>query len=107
MPLLRGDAQAARFGARAVAAVAGASPDLAHHATAMLFHPEPDVRAAGARRAPVDESVFAQLILDPSANVRTAAASRGSDLPAAIRDALATDPDAGVRHMLQHALAGG
>jgi hypothetical protein len=105
LPLLRGDAKAARFGARTVARVAGTAPALAHHAHGLLFHSQADVRAAGAAYAPIDERMFAQLATDPAANVRAAVASRGSELAAAIRDALAADPDSGVRHTLRHALA--
>jgi hypothetical protein len=107
LPLLRSDATEARFGARVVAAVAGAAPALAHHATAMLFHSEADVRAAGARHAPIDERVFLQLTTDPAAHVRAAAASRGSELPVAVRDALAADADAGVRLSLERAFTAG
>jgi hypothetical protein len=104
LPLLRGDGKAAWFGACAVAAVAGAAPTLAHHATALLFHSEADVRAAGASHAPIEERLFAQLAADPAASVRVAVASRGNELPAAVRDALAADPDASVRRTLQHAV---
>jgi hypothetical protein len=104
LPMLRSDAKAARYGAQVIAAVAGASPGLAHHATAMLFHPEAAVRTAGARRAPIDERVFTQLATDPAAEVRAATASRGMELPVAVRDALAADANARLRLTLQHAL---
>jgi hypothetical protein len=73
----------------------------------MLFHSEADVRAAGARHAPIDERVFLQLTTDPAAHVRAAAASRGSELPVAVRDALAADADAGVRLSLERAFTAG
>lgn len=103
LPLLRGDASEARAGARAVAAVASSAPSLVHYATALLVHPDPVVRAAGARLTPADETLLVSVATDPAALVRGAVASRGAELPSSVRETLAADPDAGVRHALRHA----
>jgi hypothetical protein len=104
MPLLQADGNPARTGALAVAAVASASPTLRHHATALLFHPDPRVRARGIAQAPADQVTFAQLAKDASAVVRGALAARGAELSDDLRSLLADDPDVAVRQTLVAAL---
>lgn len=103
-PLLTGtNDRAARTGARAVTAVAASHPRRALYTTSLLLHPDPDVRAAGARHAVLDDQLLAMLAADPVPRVRIAVATRGSRLPDRLRAQLAADPNAVVRHVLRHA----
>jgi len=104
LPLLTGtNDRAARTGVRAVTAVAASHPRRALYATSLLLHPDPDVRAAGARDAALDDQLLARLAADPAPRVRAAVATRGSRLPDRVRERLAADRNAVVRHVLRHA----
>ena len=103
MPLHMNDH--ARFGAIAIVAVASAAPTFGHHATALLLHPNENVRALGVEQAPFDDILFAQLVNDHSALVRRQVAARASELQSSSRELLAGDQDVLVRRVLEDACA--
>lgn len=105
LPLLHMDPESQPFGAAIVAAVARASSGLGHHATGLLFHPNPRVRLVGASVAPMNDRLFTELSRDSAADVRAAVASRGKELPAQVVEALSVDDDSTVRYTLQQALS--
>jgi len=96
--LLRDDEPRARMlGARTVTAVATVAPEFSGHATCLLFHGDGHVRALGAAKAPATPQMFAILAQDPAPQVRAAVAGRASELPEAVRNALASDSHLVVR----------
>lgn len=102
LPLLvDGKPGAATLGARAVMAVAASRPHRGPYATSLLLHPDPDVRATGALDGNLSDHFVERLAADPAPRVRMAIASRGASLPGHIRDLLASDPNAVVRHVLR------
>ncbi|MFF8781761.1 hypothetical protein ACF07W_31215 [Streptomyces sp. NPDC015140] len=102
VPLLReGDRIMQRLGASTVVAIASSIREFAEYAIGLVFHNDEIVRARGAARGPVTPEMLAKLAEDPSAEVRAAVASRGNDLPSAVRDKLATDTHLRVRRTLE------
>ena len=99
------DPEARMIGAIILGAVAAAGPPFDHLSAPLLSHPDDRVRAVGAARATCTQAVLLVLAQDPSAQVRTAVASRAAELPELARSELADDPDLDVRRTLARALA--
>lgn len=96
--LLRGNSPQTRLqGALTVTAIATAASEFSGHATGLLFHSDEQVRALGAAHAPATPQMFAILAQDPAPKVRAAVAGRASELPDAVRRALASDSHLVVR----------
>ncbi|PZS37446.1 MAG: hypothetical protein DLM62_19175 [Pseudonocardiales bacterium] len=96
--LLRDDRPQTRLrGALTVTAIATVASEFSGHATGLLFHSDEQVRALGAAHAPATPQMFAILAQDPAPRVRAAVAGRASELPDAVRRALAIDSHLVVR----------
>jgi len=85
------------LGARTVTALATVAPEFSGYATGLLFHSDGHVRALGAAKAPATPQMFVILAQDPAPQVRAAVAGRASELPEAVRNALASDSHLVVR----------
>lgn len=95
--LLRRDGIHARLGAHTIVALATSAAKYGDFATGLLLHTDDQVRAIGARRAPVSPEMFRTLAKDPALPVRLAVAQRHRELPNDVRTALAADNNALVR----------
>ncbi|WP_262063454.1 hypothetical protein [Streptomyces sp. STR69] len=106
MPLLREeDKNTRRLGASTVVAIASSLREFAEYAAGLVFHDDEVVRARGAACGPFTAAMFAKLAEDPSAEVRAAIASRGKELPLAVREKLASDTHLNVRRILERSIS--
>jgi hypothetical protein len=98
LPLLHHpDPQARQAAAMVIAALADTGPGFEPYLFALTTQLDETVRAIGAATVPLTQHLIATLAADSSAEVRATLASRGTDLPDEIRQALLHDPHARVR----------
>jgi hypothetical protein len=92
--------------AAAIESVAACDPSLRSGAYALIAHPDPGVRALGARVVELDGALQTSLASDASPQVRMALASRADELDAEVVKGLGNDADLGVRRVLLRSLIG-
>lgn len=106
IPLLHEDDQNTRLmGASTVTAIASAFQEFAGYVTGLIFHTDELVRARGAAHGVVTTEILTKLAVDPSAEVRSAVASRGTELPTKIQEKLANDTHLRVRRILERSIS--
>jgi hypothetical protein len=85
------DREASKHGAVALALASRSQPSLATYTTALVIHPNDEVRAIAASTAALDEITQRILVADTSPQVRARLASRAPELAADILAALRAD----------------
>ena len=98
------DADLRRYGAITLAAAAKSGPGFAHHADALLVHPDDSVRAIAAQTVPLEGLTLELLLSDPSPSVRVRLAARAKQLPPEAVSALGSDDNVEVQRVLALAL---